>query len=82
MASGVILPKPGFVRSRPKVPSNSPLDTPEAVAAAPSHTPGALPSFFDQLPELQQIKGVFRNLSERQRGKTGRGFAAKSTEQL
>lgn len=47
LASGMILPKPAFSRRRPRLPSNSPMDTTEELAKTATHTPGALPSTLD-----------------------------------
>lgn len=77
LASGSILPKPGYTRSRPRLPSNSPLDTPSAAAQEATHRPGDLPSFFDKIlpAEAMGRRGIQlgRNTS---RGWRGRGFAA------
>ncbi|KAL6775787.1 MRPL24 [Auxenochlorella protothecoides x Auxenochlorella symbiontica] len=77
LASGSILPKPGYTRSRPRLPSNSPLDTPSAAAQEATHRPGDLPSFFDKILPAEAVgrRGIQlgRNTS---RGWRGGGFAA------
>lgn len=77
MASGSILPKPGYQRARPRLPSNSPQDTPSDVVSTVTHTPGNLPSFFDKLPNVEEVDHALKNLKNRHsHGKASRSFAA------
>lgn len=72
----MILPKPEFKRSKPRLPSNSPADTPEDLAKQVTHKPGDLPSLLDRLVPKDSMLRNRIIAQRRQQQASRRSFAS------